>query len=399
MHHIHIDSAPARVCFPFVGDTLGGSHLSTLLLIENLDRRRFEPLIAVHLKGPLSQHLRQRNVPYTLVPLTHFVRRPFSARTNLRAVLAAVTVLRRHLVRERVAVLHTNDLRCGATWSFAVPGRGTRFIWHQRSVGFGDSRRRLRLFRRVQRVVCVSEYIRRSLPPALQPRTVVIRNPVADQDSLEGTRARSRATLRTGPPRGDEGAPIVGFFGNFTKQKRPMAFLDAAGQIRQQLGRPCIFAMLGAERDYTFEALRQRGRALGLDDWLRLPGFQYPVEPWIAACDAVLLPGVDEGFNRVLAEAMWVGTPVVAVDSGANSEICQHGLTGLLVPPGDPVAMASAAVQVITNENLAQALSQSGLQWARSNLCAAVHAERVMALYDEVLGFAGPGRDLPHPGA
>ena len=51
-----------RVCFPFVGDSLGGSHMSTLLLIEGLARSRYEPVLVVHEEGPLTAHLKARDI-------------------------------------------------------------------------------------------------------------------------------------------------------------------------------------------------------------------------------------------------------------------------------------------------------------------------------------------------
>ena len=76
-----------RVLFPFVGDQFGGSHLSTLLLIKHLDRGRYEPVIVVHERGPLTEHLERRGFSYQLLPLSAYPgRRPVALDIALCAV-------------------------------------------------------------------------------------------------------------------------------------------------------------------------------------------------------------------------------------------------------------------------------------------------------------------------
>ena len=76
-------------------------------------------------------------------------------------------------------------------------------------------------------------------------------------------------------------------------------------------------------------------------------GFRYPPEPWIAACDVLLVPAVEEPFGRSLIEAMLLGTPLIAADSGGNPEIIRHGETGYLVPPDDPDAFAERTLALL----------------------------------------------------
>jgi glycosyltransferase involved in cell wall biosynthesis len=63
--------------------------------------------------------------------------------------------------------------------------------------------------------------------------------------------------------------------------------------------------------------------------------------------DVLVLPSRQEPFGTVLSEAMAVGTPVVATRVGGLPEVVEDGITGRLVNPGDPDALAAAIVDVL----------------------------------------------------
>lgn len=107
-------------------------------------------------------------------------------------------------------------------------------------------------------------------------------------------------------------------------------------------------------------------RSLALDDRVSLPGFQPEADlnALLASCDALCLPSLErtEAFGLVLLEAMRFGKPVVVSDipgSGAGWVVRQAG-HGLLVPPGDPAALAQALRELQRDPVQRRALGQSG---------------------------------------
>jgi len=58
-----------RICFPFVGDSIGGSQISAIALLSALDRRRYAPLVVVHEAGPLADYLDEREISFERLPL------------------------------------------------------------------------------------------------------------------------------------------------------------------------------------------------------------------------------------------------------------------------------------------------------------------------------------------
>src|SRR3546814_20713964 len=81
---------------------------------------------------------------------------------------------------------------------------------------------------------------------------------------------------------------------------------------------------------------------LKLGEHVRFMGWRTPGVRWIAACDMLMVPAIDEPFGRTLIEAMLVGTPIVATRSGGNIEAFRDGAIGQLVQPESARAPAAA---------------------------------------------------------
>jgi glycosyltransferase involved in cell wall biosynthesis len=97
-----------------------------------------------------------------------------------------------------------------------------------------------------------------------------------------------------------------------------------------------------AGRGQTAEALRQQARELGVGDRLHLLGLRGDIPNLLAASDVFVLPSLSEGLPLALLEAMFAARPVVASDVGEIRSVLADGDAGILVPPGDARALATA---------------------------------------------------------
>jgi glycosyltransferase involved in cell wall biosynthesis len=94
-----------------------------------------------------------------------------------------------------------------------------------------------------------------------------------------------------------------------------------------------------------------------------------------------VLPSIDEGFGLVLVEAQRCRRPVIGTKSGGIPDIIEDEVSGLLVPPRDHVSLASAMERVLTDDNLAEGLSEAGYLSASSKFS----PETIQAKYSELL--------------
>lgn len=230
--------------------------------------------------------------------------------------------------------------------------------------------------------VAVSEAVRafmirgRSMPAG---RIRVIHNGTA----LERFRGVSREAVRVARRRlgiADD-ARVVGTVTRLHEAKGNRHLLAAMPHVR----RACPSAVLVVAGDGPLAAaLRLQVDALGLRDGVVFAGFVSDVPSVMAGFDVKAIPSIQEGFSFVAVEAMAAGIPIVASRTGGLAEIIRDGDNGLLIEPGDSVALGEALARVLLDPVLARKLADSGRQ-AAEQYSIERYADRMAGLYDELL--------------
>jgi glycosyltransferase involved in cell wall biosynthesis len=107
-------------------------------------------------------------------------------------------------------------------------------------------------------------------------------------------------------------------------------------------------------------------------------------------CSVVVVPSRREGYGMAAREAMARGRPVVATRAGGLPDAVEDGVTGLLVPPGDPAALRGALERLLGDAELRRRLGAAGRERARATFSRRAAAERTVALYREVAAQVVP---------
>lgn len=379
------DEGPVTVCFPFVGDLVGGSHISACGLIRKIDRRRFSPLVLVQYPGgAIARLFEEAGITVEVAPpstaLHHGSR--IGALRGLSLAGGAVP-LARFLRRRGVAIVHSNDGRTHATWALAAKLARAKLLWHHR--GSPDAAGlRLAAPLLANRVVAVSRFASpRSRGISAAGRTAVIHSPF--DTSLNYDRGEARQTILSALSLRSD-ARLIAFSGALIDRKRPLLFVDAVAALRRRMPDSDVHGLLfGGALDGMDEQVSDRARRHDVADSIHLMGFRSPGAFWLAGCDMLMVPAIDEPFGRTLIEAMLVGTPVVATASGGNVEAIRDGETGRLVPPESADALGEACAQVLGDPQSAARMADAAQQEARSRFGETCHAEAIMALYDDML--------------
>ncbi len=126
--------------------------------------------------------------------------------------------------------------------------------------------------------------------------------------------------------------------------------------------------------------------SLGLDGIVELRGSTMEPERVLRELDIFVLPSLSEACSNVLMEAMATGLPVVATNVGGNPALVQDEVTGLLVPPNDPAAIAKAIIRLIEEPGFAATLASQGLARIRTGFGMDMMLKRVESLYDQAAG-------------
>jgi glycosyltransferase involved in cell wall biosynthesis len=187
-----------------------------------------------------------------------------------------------------------------------------------------------------------------------------------------------RRTVRAGL-RVPDGTMLLLTVARLAPQKGLGLLLDAVAALQATAGVPPVLAVVAGDGPLEHE-LRAAAGARGLP--VRLLGRREDVPALLAAADVVVVPSVWEGQPLVVQEALRAGAVVVATDVGGTGEVA--GDAALLVPGGDPAALASALARAVTEPQTATDLRARALARAAELPSDADAVAQVSAVYAAV---------------
>jgi glycosyltransferase involved in cell wall biosynthesis len=298
--------------------------------------------------NPIAPWLRERMTSSGVTVLS------CDARARVEYPLAMIR-LARFLRRERIDILHTHlfepsvvGLQAGVLARTPVKAMTRHYSDYHTRI---DKQWHVRLdrlcTRRCDDVIAVSDHTSRHLievegaPPA-KVHTVLngfdtSRLHVPDQAQVMRLRQEFDALE----------AHLLVVVGRLHPEKGYEHIFRALPAIRERVDRAVVLLVAGTGQ---FEGdFRHQVSALGCEREVRFLGFRDDAPALMATADLVVLPSVAEAFGIVLAEALWVGTPVVATTVGGIPEIVDDGVDGILVHPADSAALADAIAGLLND--------------------------------------------------
>ncbi len=274
--------------------------------------------------------------------------------------------LMRYLRRERIDLLHTHLFEPSAVGLLAAVLAGTRgrvmtrhYSNYHTRIGKKWHVRVDQLCNRMsQGIIAVSRHtadhiVREEGAP--RNKVHVVLNGI-DFSRVKVSNPEVAGRLRRDLGIGDAHVLLVA--GRLHPEKGQSHLFGALPAIRRLVSLPIVVLVAGAG---PFEsAYRAEVEAFGCADIVRFLGFRRDLPDLIAAADLVVLPSVAEAFGLVLAEALYLGTPVVATRVGGIPEIVDDDVDGILVPPADIGALGSAIVGLLEDKGRREKLAGAG---------------------------------------
>jgi len=190
-------------------------------------------------------------------------------------------------------------------------------------------------------------------------------------------RATARAKL------GVDTRPAVAIVATLRDWKGHDDLLDAWAQLRSGVaGWQLLVIGDGPRRAH----LERRVVAMGLGEDVRFTGNQDDVPSWYACSDIAVLPSFgDEGVPQSLMQAAACGLPAVSTPIGAIAEAVVDGVTGLLVPPRDVAALASALRRLMTDASLRERMGRAAHEHAQANFGIDRMLDAMAAVFSRVI--------------
>jgi glycosyltransferase involved in cell wall biosynthesis len=227
--------------------------------------------------------------------------------------------------------------------------------------------------------LAVSQDAKESVPRPLRRRVEVLTHGVdlAAVAANEAHRRDARSEL------GLEDTDVaVLTLAHLRTEKGHDVLLDAAARVLRD--RPEAVFLVGGHGPLERE-LEERRRALGLGDRFRYLGFRRDALRLMSASDVFCLSSRQEGLPVAFMEACALGVPTVATRVGGLADHIEQGVSGLLVDPEDPAALAAALVAVIQDPDVRRRLAEGALRGA-GRFDAAAAVRRQESVYLALLG-------------
>jgi sugar transferase (PEP-CTERM/EpsH1 system associated) len=189
------------------------------------------------------------------------------------------------------------------------------------------------------------------------------------------------------------GCRVIGTVGRVQDVKDHATLVDAFALLRTRLPAEAAALRLAIVGDGPLlPALREKVRALGLEGQVWLPGARYDVPEILRGFDVYAISSIAEGTPGSVLEAMASGLPAVGTRVGGVPEVIAEGITGHLVPPRDPSAMADALAPYLRTPALAAAHGAAGRARVLSHYSMPAMVAGYQALYDSLLERKTPFR-------
>lgn len=389
--------------------TTGGSHHSLLHLVRCLDKTLYNPTVMFYEKNKLLPEFSAEGasvkvfrkplgsrfeppVPVLKVP-ARLIRKTWN---RFSTSLAPFFYFFLFLLKHRIDLVHLNNTaRAGWEWLIACKLLNKKCITHER--GFARyTPVAIAFAKRFDRIICISEAVRDAvLQQGLNKNVTMIYN-ATDPAAFRGSIVRDPQDVKRefGVP---DAAPLIGMVGNIQEWKGHRTVVEAMQKLREDLaGLRCLLvgdASSTVRREQEFlQSLKRQITENELARHVILTGYRTDIADLMNAMDIVLHASVQpEPFGRVVLEAMSLGKPVIATDIGGPREIIKNGVSGFLVPPGDPIVLADTIKRLLSDAGLRADIGKNALKTVEERFTLGRFRDELHSLYQELFSDAQAG--------
>ena len=373
-----------RVFFLTDSFNIGGTETQAVELAMRLDPGKYAVTLGcLRARGPLLERLRG-----TAIAIEEFYPKGgFDSPNGIYQMLR----LARFLRRGKFQIVHTHDLYTNLIGiPAALIARSPIIISSRRDLGHLDwyqTKRRVwlrRLQNRSTVVLTNAGAIRDSLLAEDHFRADKVRVIYNGVDVEKFAReTRDRKWLMDGC----EDEKWIVLVGNMHSDVKGHPWLiEAAVAVCREFRKVRILLAGDGARRTDFEG---QVAAAGLQANFSFLGRRDDVPRILACCDIGVLPSKAEGLPNAVLEYLAAGLPTVASRVGGNAEIVQQGVTGLLVPAQDSVALAEGLLQLLRDPARAEEMGRTGRAYVSSNFSFQRMIEKTDELYTELLSSRG----------
>ena len=364
-----------KILFPFVGDSVGGSHLSTLELYKILKESDYDVVVLLHKSdGPLSKLLKESGVEYLKIETAYLAGESPNIPMIFFGMISNILPFVKFIRKNNIDIVHGNDLRINLTWSVATRIAKANFIWHQRTILSGSK------FWQCINFLCdhfigISKAVINSAPNNIRSvkRSLVYN---AFDTNAQFDKNLSKNLINKSFPNCKD-ALILGCVGRLVSYKNIDFVIRCIADIVSISNVPIHLLVVGSGNDEYQHYLESIVKELNLQNHISFTGFLDNPSEIISGLDILIAPSNRDAFGRTIVEAMLQSTTVLAADKGGHLEIVDDNVDGLLYSTNCNKSFIEKAHLLIGDKLLrdglaSKALEKSSLKYSKQSLFLAV---------------------------
>lgn len=355
-----------KILYVHAKGEIGGSDISLLTMLKNINKKIFSPNVIVAKKGPLFNDYKKYSVKCEEVKFS-VLKSPDNIVEFLKMMLLfipSVFWIWGIIKKWKIDLVHVNTIVVPSAM-IAAKLAGKPVIVHKREIIVSNKIASNILdwltFLFADKVIAISSEVKNSSSNILQKKTIVIYNGV-DTSEISGERQNKLRRKYKVP----ESTLLVGIFSRIEPWKGQHIVIKALPAVLSKF-RNVRLMVFGApytkKGEYYLEQLKSIVQKMNLQSVVSFPGMVKNLNYIYSDFDLIVVPSVDpEPLGRVTIESMAAGRAVIATNMGGSRECIVNNKSGLLIKANDVHAMEISMMEVLKNRNLRKSFGEAGIK-------------------------------------
>ena len=355
-----------------IGDSsLAGAPRHLLALLENFDPKKFA-LFVICPPGPLAGEIRslRKTIDLEIVPM------------KSRFDLAAIKEIRSNIKHIKPDLIHVHGMRAGslgriASISLRIPLIYTEHLWtknYKLSSRMANGIQMLALWfldMFTDLNIAVSQAVKDFMVESQISRPEKIK---VIYNAIEPSGKKAKIFLKKDL--------VLGTVGTLNYQKGIQHLISAMPKITREFSKAKL--VIVGEGIYK-KHLEELVKKLKLDRTVTFTGFVKDIEKEMIEFDIYVQPSLSESFGLAIVQAMSLGIPVVATNTGGIPEVVTTGKSGILVEPAKPQALAEAIIELLRDEKKAKEMGKLAAEEAKIKFNLDDMVGETEKIYEEII--------------
>lgn len=353
-----------KILYVHAKGEIGGSDISLLTILKNINRKYFSPNVIVGKKGPFFPDYKKYSDRCEEIGFT-VLKSPenfFDLLKMLLGFLPSIFMIWKIIRKWDIDIVHVNTV---VIPSAVIAGRlaGKKVVVHKREIitsnKFASGILDFITYIFADKIIAISNSVKKSSLKVMQKKTIVVYNGVDLSEIKMSGSGKLRRQYKI-----SKDSFLIGIFSRIEPWKGQHIVIKSIHPILQR-SKNVKLMIFG--NHYTnkgkkyFEYLKSLVKDLEIENAVLFPGWIKNLNDVYNEFDLVILPSIDpEPLGRVVIEAMAAGRPVIATNLGGSRECILNNESGFLVKENDVSSMGDAILKILESKNLGNKLGNNG---------------------------------------